>query len=373
MASLRNLLTNNGPYSPEPQESKVSIVANSQKHISIYKNDIIFSKNYGSLNKRHHLPDINPEYSKQDYFQYPTYNSPPNSFSPNQPYPSNKFPLKTPSSQNPSLPPKPSSKALNFYQEPLQLPPQRKHVPSPYHNSFNDSVNDMASLALVSLKTNSSSLNIERSSSEIPRNFEIPTRDIPRKFENPTYFHENGHRQQLNNQYQPEQNKYKNIRHKIWEYNPRLRTETKSFEETRNRNSYPNHNVQPSKGKVEAEIIKSETTSTNYVENKEFLGPVGKDRRETDDFEENSETSKGKRQKTDKESEAKEVKEGKDVLLVEKQQKRLQRNRIAAKECRLRKKNYIMGLEEKVAILQGHNEQLIKKITELEKLIQQTQ
>ncbi|PVU94757.1 hypothetical protein BB561_002286 [Smittium simulii] len=52
-----------------------------------------------------------------------------------------------------------------------------------------------------------------------------------------------------------------------------------------------------------------------------------------------------------------------------KQEVRLQRNRIAAKECRLRKKKYVQSLEEKVSTLEKDNSNLLKKISSLERLL----
>ncbi|KAL1923351.1 uncharacterized protein VTP21DRAFT_8331 [Calcarisporiella thermophila] len=49
----------------------------------------------------------------------------------------------------------------------------------------------------------------------------------------------------------------------------------------------------------------------------------------------------------------------------ERRQRRLARNRIAAKECRKKKKVYVQGLEEQVARLQEENQALRKEIEEL--------
>ncbi|PVV02922.1 hypothetical protein BB560_002623 [Smittium megazygosporum] len=58
-------------------------------------------------------------------------------------------------------------------------------------------------------------------------------------------------------------------------------------------------------------------------------------------------------------------------LKYSKQEMRLQRNRQAARECRLRKKKYVQSLEEKVSSLQQENSNLLNKIANLEHLLSQ--
>ncbi|OMJ12490.1 hypothetical protein AYI70_g9083 [Smittium culicis] len=55
--------------------------------------------------------------------------------------------------------------------------------------------------------------------------------------------------------------------------------------------------------------------------------------------------------------------------LNEKLERRLQRNRVAAKECRLRKKKYISGLEATIEELKNTNSLLLRKIKDLENQI----
>ncbi|OLY84858.1 Cyclic AMP-responsive element-binding protein 1 [Smittium mucronatum] len=65
------------------------------------------------------------------------------------------------------------------------------------------------------------------------------------------------------------------------------------------------------------------------------------------------------------------LKDSNSSSAVDKHERRLQRNRIAAKECRLRKKNYIFGLESRINELQKTNASLLSRINDLEEQIAQ--
>ncbi|KAI8881642.1 hypothetical protein K501DRAFT_334568 [Backusella circina FSU 941] len=54
------------------------------------------------------------------------------------------------------------------------------------------------------------------------------------------------------------------------------------------------------------------------------------------------------------------------TALEERRQRRLSRNRIAAKECRRKKKKYVGEMEEKIKLLEQENERLKKELQDLQ-------